>query len=97
MSQPAQQPLQANQTIIRGRIVDVMRRENAVYTDIVLPAPDSYSQPQNVRIVSSRLIGKPGDDVTQRCTIKGYRRSYNDKQTGERRYSVDIALSAFED
>lgn len=89
-------PLAANQTIIRGRIVEVKRTENAAYTDVTLPAPDSYSSPQNVRIVSSRLLGKPGEDITQRCTIKGYRRSYTDKQ-GNKAYAVDITLSAIED
>lgn len=89
-------PLAANQAVIRGRIVEVKRTENAVYTDVVLPAPDQYSQPQNVRVVSSRLLGKPQEDITQRVAIKGYRRSYTDKH-GEKAYAVDISLSAIED
>lgn len=88
--------LAANQAVIRGRIVEVKRTENACYTDVVLPAPDQYSQPQNVRIVSSRLLGKPGEDLTQRCQVKGYRRSYTDKQ-GNKAYAVDITLSAIEE
>lgn len=91
-----QAPLTANQTVIRGRIIEVKRTENACYTDVTLPAPDSYSQPQNIRIVSARMLGKPGEDITQRCTIKGYRRSYTDKQ-GNKAYAVDITLSALED
>lgn len=90
-------PLAANQAIIRGRIVEVKRTENACYTDVVLPAPDQYSSPQNVRIVSTRLLGKPNEDITQRVTIKGYRRAYTDKTTGQRAYACDIALSAIED
>lgn len=89
--------LAANQTIIRGRVLEVRRTENAVYTDVVLPAPDQFSQPQNVRIFSSRIISKPGEDITQRCILKGYRRSYQDKTTGEKRYAVDVTLSAIED
>lgn len=93
LSKPA---LAANQAVIRGRIIEVKRTENAVYTDVVLPAPDQYSQPQNVRIVSNRLLGKPGDDLTQRCALKGYRRAYTDK-TGNKAHAVDITLSAIED
>lgn len=88
--------LAANQAIIRGRILEVNRTETAVRTDIVLPAADSYTAPQNVRVISNRLIGKPGEDVTVRCAIKGYRRKYQDKH-GETAYSVDITLSAVEE
>ncbi|MDR2838390.1 MAG: hypothetical protein LBV49_07500 [Azonexus sp.] len=106
MSQPAPAPvaplpssgpkLAANQTLIRGRILEVKRTENAVYTDVVLPAPDQYSQPNNVRIVSSRLLGKPGEDLTQLCQVKGYRRRYTDKH-GETGYAVDVSLSALDE
>lgn len=82
---------------MRGRIIEVNRCQNAVYTDAVLPAADQYTQPQNVRIVSSRLLGKPGEDITVRVALKGYRRSYHDKATGDKRYAVDVTLSAIED
>jgi hypothetical protein len=93
---PKQGSLAANQTVIRGRVTEVKRTDTAVYTDVTLPAPDQYSSPQNVRIVSNRFIGKPGEDITQRCAIKGYRRSYTDKQ-GQKAFAVDITLSAIED
>jgi hypothetical protein len=86
----------ANTAVIRGRITEVKRTENACYTDIVLPSPDNYSQPQNVRVVSSRMLGKPGEDLTVRVAIKGYRRKYQDKQ-GNSAYAVDISLSALDD
>ncbi len=92
-----QPPLAANQAVVRGRILEVNRTANAVYTDVTLPAPDQWSQPQTIRIVSARLLGKPGDDVTQRVALKGYRRKYKDKATGEDRYGCDVALSAIED
>lgn len=88
--------LAANQTVIRGRIIEVIRTESAVRTDLTLPAPDQYSQPASVRILSNRLLGKPGEDITQRCLIKGYRRKYTDKQ-GQPAFSVDMTLSAIED
>lgn len=91
-----QAPLTANQAIVRGRILEVNRTENAVYTDVTLPAPDQYSQPQTIRIVSARLLGKLGDDLTQRVTLKGYRRGYTNKH-GEKAFAVDVALSALED
>lgn len=89
--------LAANQAMIRGRVAEVFRSEKAVYTDVVLPAPDAYSQPQTVRIVSGRLMGKPGEDISVRVQIKGYRRKYEDKKTGEDRFAVDVALSLVED
>lgn len=97
VTQTKQQPLTANQVVIRGRIGDVKRTENACYTDVTLPAPDQFSSPQHVRIVSSRLLGKPGEDLTQRCAVKGYRRSYIDKKSGERAFACDVTLSAIED
>lgn len=95
--QPAETgKLAANQTVIRGRVHEINRTENATYTDIILPAPDQFSSPQNIRVVSGRLIGKPGEDVTVRCQIKGYRRKYQDKH-GDTKYACDISLSAIED
>jgi len=89
--------LAANQSVIRGRILEVRRTDKAVYTDVTLPAPDSYSSPQTVRIVSGRFIGKPGEDITARVFLKGYRRKYKDKDTGEDRFGNDISLSLIED
>lgn len=89
-------PLAANQAVIRGRIIEVRRTENAVVTDVTLPAPDQYSHPQSVRILSNRLLGKPGEDLTQRVQLRGYRRSYTDKH-GEKAFAVDHSFSAIED
>lgn len=86
----------ANEAVIRGRVGDVKRTEKAVYTDVVIPAADSYSSPATVRLVSSRLIGKPGEDVAVRVQIKGYRRKYEDQKTGETGFAVDNKLSVIE-
>lgn len=89
--------LAVNQAVIRGRVLEVNRTANAVYTDVTLPAADQYTSPQTVRIVSGRLIGKPNEDITCRVAVKGYRRKYQDKATGEQRYGCDVVLSAVED
>lgn len=89
--------LTANQAVIRGRIIDVERRDSYTLTDVVLPAPDQFSQPQNIRISSVRSIGRKGDDITQRVAIEGYRRKYTSKKTGEEGFAVDVRLTAIED
>lgn len=88
--------LAANQTFIRGRILEVKRTENAVYSAVTLPAPDSYSKPQIVEVRSARLLGKPNEDIAIRCAINGYRRSYKDSH-GETQYATNMFLVSVED
>lgn len=90
------QRLAANQSVIRGRVLEVKRTENAVYSVITLPAPDSYSKPQVVEVRSSRFIGKPNEDVTFRVSLGGYRRSYKDSH-GETQYATNLTLTAVEE
>lgn len=89
------QSLAANQVVVRGRILEVHRRENCVATDVTLPAPDQWTAPQTVRVISNRLIGKPTEDITQLCTLRGYRRAYTAKN-GEQGHACDVTLQAVE-
>lgn len=93
---PTKAPLNANQAIIRGRIIEVKRTENGCYTAIALPAPDQYSHPQAVEVRSARLLGKPQDDITIRVGVGGFRRGYKDKM-GEQAYATNVILQALED
>lgn len=83
--------LKPGQALIVGRISDVKRTEKAVYTIVQTPAPDSYSSPGNHEITSTRMIGKPGEDVRIVVNLGGYRRGYTDKH-GERQTAVDNVL-----
>jgi len=83
--------LKAGQAFIVGRIGEVKRTENAVYTIVQTPAPDAFSHPGNHEIVSRGMIGRPGDDCRVVVNLSGYRRSYKNKH-GETVYTVDNVL-----
>lgn len=95
---PHQTPksLQPGQALIVGRVSEVKKTENAVYTIIQTPAPDSYSHPGNHEVSSRRLIGKPGEDVRVLVQLSGYRRTYKDKH-GENCVTVDNRLNVVEE
>lgn len=86
----------ANQSILRGRVLEVKRSESGTYTVITLPAPDQYSQPQNVEVRSKNMIGRPQEDVTVKVAIGGFRRGYKDK-AGDQQYATNNTLVAIED
>jgi len=88
--------LQPNQGFVSGRVQDVRRTENAVYTIIQSPAADAYSHPGQHLVISSRLLGKPGEDVEVKVVLGGYRRTYTDKH-GDKVATVDNSLKAIED
>ncbi len=90
-----QNKLAINQAVIRGRVIEVKRGESGVFTSIMLPAPDSYTQPQSIEVRSRQLLGKPQEDVTVRVALGGFRRGYTDKH-GEKAYATNITLSAVE-
>jgi len=101
MNAPAQvQPLDSqklamNHAMIRGRVIEVKRSDSGIFTAIMLPAPDSYTQPQAVEVRSRALLGKPQEDVTVRVLLGGYRRSYQDKH-GDKVFATNITLTAVE-
>ena len=83
--------LKAGQALLVGRVSEVKRSENATYTIIQTPAPDSFSHPGNHEVTSSRMIGKPGEDVKIIVSLGGYRRTYKNKH-GETVATVDNVL-----
>lgn len=90
------QSLKPGQAIIVGRVSDVKKTDSAVYTIIQTPAPDAYSHPGNHEVKSSRMIGRPGEDVQITVQLSGFRRSYQNKH-GEKVFTVDNSLTAIED
>lgn len=85
--------LKPGQAYIVGRVSEIKKTDNAVYTIIQTPAPDAYSHPGNHEITSTRLIGRVGEDVKVVVTLGGFRRSYNNKH-GEKVFTVDNILRA---
>lgn len=68
-----------NQALIVGRVKEVRRTDNGVFTSIVLPAPDEYTQPQLVEVSSTALIGRPQEDVQIKVTLGGYGKKFTRK------------------
>lgn len=89
--------LQANQAFVVGRVSEVRKTEKAVYTIVKTPAPDAYTHPGQHELVSSRIIGKPGEDVRVCVQLAGYGRTYKDKKTGDDIRTVDNTLRVIED
>jgi len=88
---PQNRSLKAGQALIVGRVSEVKRTDSATYTIIQTPAPDSFSHPGNHEVTSTRLIGKPGEDVRVVVNLGGYRRTYKNKH-GENVATVDNVL-----
>lgn len=68
-----------NQALIVGRVREVRRTDNGVFTVITLPAPDEYTQPQTVEVASTALIGRPNEDISIKVSIGGYGKKFQRK------------------
>lgn len=68
-----------NQALIVGRVKEVRRTDNGVFTLVTLPAPDEYTQPQLVEVTSTVLLGRPGEDVQIKVTLGGYGKKFQRK------------------
>lgn len=76
-----------NQATLAGRVNAVRKAEDAVFTEVTLPAPDQYSQPATVEIRSRKRLGQVGETVEVQVACGGFRGKsfvYTDKETGER-------------
>lgn len=96
--------LKMGETIIRGKLIGAKRPQgNGAFWEnlLVMPAPDPYSSPATISILSGQRLGERDEDVTVRVRIGGYRRSYKatDRETGEIRtvQTADNKLFAIED
>lgn len=63
-----------NQITLMGRIKVRDKLTNSFATIITLPAPDEYSSPQSVRVISVKSLGQKGDDVTIEARPCGFHR-----------------------
>jgi hypothetical protein len=79
----AAQKLQANQSLIAGRIDSLRTYEvngkRTFETRIVQAAPDAFSSPTSVAVQSFNRIGSVGDDVKVHVSCVGYKDSYKTK------------------
>lgn len=63
-----------NQATLQGRIKVRDKLTNSFATIITLPAPDEYSSPQSVRVLSSKSLGQKGDEITVEARVCGFHR-----------------------
>lgn len=97
--------LSHGQAFISGRIA-YRRRMKTVegsywMTVLKTPAPDSFSHPGTIEVMSNNFIGAPGEDWSGIVQVTGYPRSYDgkpDAQTGEivRIHTADNRLRVVE-
>ena len=71
------------QIVVRGRIDRVTQRDangaKSFRTLIKTPAPDAYSSPGTFELRSARRLGGTGEEVEVLCNLRGYSRSYDNK------------------
>jgi hypothetical protein len=98
------QPIAASKTSslgqarIAGRVESVRRKtsQNGTIwlTLLAMPAPDRYSHPSIVEVVSGDRLGAQGDEVSILVSISGYARTVQPKDPKEDSYrTADTRLS----
>lgn len=106
MEATATKPGQVNavvpmRVLVKGRIERQRRYEGNVYTQVITPAADAYSRPQQCEIRSKKKLGDTGEEISTFATLGGFsRKAYQvtDKETGERVTitPIDHTLDAIE-
>lgn len=97
-------PTGAGVALLRGRIAarrSISTRDGRRFLTVVkLPAPDEFTSPQTVEILSSAQLGEVGDTFAGKVQIGGFGRSYQaqDPETGDKRtiQTADVRLTAIE-
>lgn len=69
---------------IAGRIQSVRRtssqqQDRSTETIMILPAPDAYSTPGTVSVLSASPFGQTGSDVNIKCRVTGFPRRWDSK------------------
>lgn len=93
--------LRAGQVMIVGRCMSAKKAGTLYAHLVVLPAPDPYSSPSTVEVLSKTRQADSEEDVKLLCHVRGYKRSYRttDRETGEVRqvHTADNKLFLVED
>ncbi|MBM5573660.1 hypothetical protein [Deefgea sp. CFH1-16] len=102
MSAPQETKVIVNKALLCGRVNAVRKSDDTVYTEVILPSADEYSQPATIEIRSKKRLGQIGETVQINVSCGGYRGkpfNYQDKDTGERftRRPVVNSYMAIED
>lgn len=80
-----------NQMFIHGRIERVSKFKGDVNTIVVTPAPDAYSKPSLMKIISPALLGQKGEEVRVLCSYNGYSNEYEVRdEEGDKRTVYDV-------
>lgn len=97
---PSSLSLKVGQCVVQGRVFAIRKAGKLFEHLIVMPAPDPYSSPATLSVMSERRLGEKDEDVRVVVRLGGYRRSYKttDQETGEQRtvQTADVKLFALE-
>lgn len=93
--------IKPGQVLVVGRC-QLVRKTGQMFAHlVVMPAPDPYSSPSTVEILSTKRVANKEEDCRILCRLGGYKRNYRatDKDTGEQTQvlTADIKLFAVED
>jgi hypothetical protein len=84
MSEVQKQALKPNQAVIIGRIDNVrtfdVQGKRTFETRVIQPAPDQFTSPSAVALMSHNKLGNAGDDVNVLVSVAGFRDNYKDKE-----------------
>lgn len=84
--------------LIAGRIRSDRRyngREGGFATVLVLPAPDEFTQPDVIEVLSAEPLGEAGTIWRGKVRVGGYPKSYEttrESREGERKVTVNTAV-----
>lgn len=86
-SAPASVPskIQVGQVLVVGKLMKIQKAGQMYEHLVIQPAPDEYSSPATLSILSKLRLGQVDDQVRVLCRLSGFRRTYKmtDRETGE--------------
>lgn len=74
------------QVWVEGKLISARKHENKIYSNVLIPARDQWSNPGIVEIRSNAPIGAKDDAVGFLCLLGGFRRksfTATDRRTGD--------------
>ena len=77
----AEQENKFNLSLINGRLENTQTANNGkVYSEVTLPAPDSFSSPAQIKIESRQPLGQNGQTIQVLCHFAGFVRTFQTSQ-----------------
>ena len=72
----------ANIAIVVGRVEKVRMHEGLHYHVVKMPAPDAYTDPQEVEVRSRQRLADQGQEIKVKGELRGYSRTFATRDGG---------------